>query len=132
MKKEEWKFLPVGTFIYNKASKDFGLVVRMNENPSKKTIQWSDCRLGEELTDESYCVTQFCEVIYQPNNNKNMKITNLIKKIIDKDVRTLISADFISRDLTLTDEGVNELLGILFLEKKEELVKIAQEKIENK
>lgn len=62
-------------------------------------------------------------------NNNTMKITNLVKKILDKDTRTLVSAGFINGDLALTDEGVSELLGILFLEKKDELVKIAEEKI---
>ena len=60
--------------------------------------------------------------------NKNMKITNLIKKILDKDTRTLIEAGFINGDLALTDEGVSELLGLLFLEKKNELLEVAEEK----
>ena len=62
-------------------------------------------------------------------NNKIMKITNLVKKILDGDTRKLVKAEFINGDLALTDEGVAELLGILFLEKKEELVKIAEEKL---
>ena len=58
-----------------------------------------------------------------------MKITNLIKKILDNDTRKLVAAGFINGDLALTDEGVSELLGMLFLEKKKELVKIAEEKL---
>lgn len=61
--------------------------------------------------------------------NDTMKITNLVKKILDKDTRTLVSVGFINGDLAITDEGVSELLGIIFLEKKEELVKIAKEKL---
>ncbi len=64
--------------------------------------------------------------------NKPMKITNLVKKILDKDTRTLVEANFINGDLMLTDEGVSELLGILFLANKEELVKIANEKLTEK
>ena len=59
-----------------------------------------------------------------------MKITNIVKKILDVDTRTLVKAGFINGDLALTDEGVSELLGLLFLEKKAELVKIAQEKLD--
>ena len=62
------------------------------------------------------------------NNAINMKITNLVKKILDNDTRKLVEAGFINGDLALTDEGVNELLAILFLEKKNELVKVAEEK----
>ena len=61
-------------------------------------------------------------------NNKTMKITNLVKKLLDEDTRTLVEAGFINGDLALTDEGTSELIGLLFLEKKAELVKIAQEK----
>ena len=59
-----------------------------------------------------------------------MKITNLVKKILDKDTRTLVKAGFINGELALTDEGVSELLGLLFLEKKAELLKVAEEKID--
>ena len=58
-----------------------------------------------------------------------MKITNLVKKILDEDTRKLVKANFINGDLALTDEGVQELLGLLFLTNKDELVKIADEKI---
>lgn len=64
------------------------------------------------------------------SNYKTMKITNLVKKILDNDTRTLVKAGFINGDLALTDEGVGELLGILFLEKKAELLKVAQEKLD--
>ncbi len=53
----------------------------------------------------------------------------MVKKILDADTRTLVKAGFINGDLALTDDGVSELMGILFLEKKDELVKIANDKI---
>jgi hypothetical protein len=62
-------------------------------------------------------------------NQTTMKITNLVKKILDEDTRKLVKANFINGDLALTDEGVQELLGLLFLANKDELVKIADEKI---
>ena len=68
------------------------------------------------------------KIITQTNNT--MKITNLVKKLLDNDTRTLVKAGFINGDLALTDEGTSELLGALFLEKKDELVKIAQAKLD--
>lgn len=69
-------------------------------------------------------------------NNKiggMMEITNLMRKILDKDIRTVMKAGYIDEDLTLTQKGENELMGILFLEKKAELVKMAEEELkENK
>lgn len=61
------------------------------------------------------------------NQGVFMKITNLMRKILDKDVRTVIKAGLINSDLVLTGRGEEELMGILFLEKKAELVKIAEE-----
>ncbi len=81
----------------------------------------------------SHKVNDLNDVIKLEDNKTNkMKITNLVKKILDKDTRTLVSAGFINGDLALTDEGVSELLGILFLQNKDELVKIAQETLEDK
>ena len=73
---------------------------------------------------------------YFKKNNKtnikttNMKIKNLVKSILYNKTRTLLKADFISKELTLTDEGISELLNLLFLENKEKLVKIAKEKLD--
>jgi hypothetical protein len=61
--------------------------------------------------------------------NNTMKITNLVKKLLDNDTRTLVRAGFVNGDLALTEEGTAELLSILFLEKKDELVKVANEKL---
>lgn len=63
------------------------------------------------------------------NTKKTMKITNLIEKILDKNTRTLIKAGFLSEDLQLTDLGASTILGLIFLERKEDLAKLAQEKI---
>ena len=135
MKRDDYKDLEVGMVVLNTASGSHGMVVSMAENPTKKTIKWANGgSIGEELTRDSFCVLQFCEIVYKPLNkiNNTMKITNLVKKILDKDTRTLVSAGFINGDLALTDDGVSELLGILFLQNKDELVKIATEKIEEK
>lgn len=64
-------------------------------------------------------------------SHKPMKITNIVKKLIDKDTRTLIEAGFIDDGLSLTDSGASELMGILFLENKAELVKVARENLDD-
>jgi len=58
-----------------------------------------------------------------------MKITNFVRQVLDKDIRTVMKAGFISSDLTLTERGEDELMSLLFLEKKAELVKIAEEQL---
>ena len=63
-------------------------------------------------------------------SNKTMKtVKNLFKKLVDKDTQTLYKANFLNGDLELTEEGKTALLEVLFLEKKADLVKIAEEKI---
>jgi len=64
-------------------------------------------------------------------NNKKifMKITNLVKQILDQDTRKLVKAGYIDGELSLTEDGVSELIGMIFAEKKPELVKLAEEKI---
>ncbi len=105
------------------------MIVESNGNHSHWSIEgeWKYECGGAECIPESRKHFENYKLITKQNNT--MKITNLVKKILDKDTRTLVSAGFINGDLALTDEGVSELAGILFLEKKDELVKIAEEKI---
>ena len=91
------------------------------------------------IRDHNFYATEYsakvacAEKVYKLNNYTNkMKITNIVKKILDVDTRTLVKAGFINGDLALTDEGVSELVGLIFLEKKNELVKVAQEKLYEK
>ena len=60
-------------------------------------------------------------------SNKFMKLNTMMKKLLDKDVRTLIKADYINGDLEFTDKGKEALFSILFTENKKELVILAQE-----
>ena len=64
------------------------------------------------------------------NKSRFMRITNLAKKLLDADTRTLIKTGYLNRDLEITEDGQDALLSILFTEKKAELVKMAQEEIE--
>lgn len=64
-------------------------------------------------------------------NNKNMKLTSLFKKLVDKDTRIMVEAGFLSEDFQLTEIGANTILGLIFLERKEDIAKLAQEKLDD-
>lgn len=81
---------------------------------------------NDNIVVEGISGSQFIKV------NKSMKLTNLAKKLLDKDTRDLIKAGYIDGDLGLTDEGREALFTILFTEKKVELVKMAQDEIKEK
>ena len=51
----------------------------------------------------------------------------MMKKLLDKDTQTLVKAGFINGDLDLTGAGQHALNTVLFIEKKAELVKLAEE-----
>lgn len=61
---------------------------------------------------------------------KIMKLSSMMKRLLDKDVQTLIKAGFLDSNLGLTLEGQQALFAMLFVANKAELVKVAQEKID--
>ena len=63
--------------------------------------------------------------IVQTKDNK-MKITNIVKQLLDKDTQTLVKAGFINGDLELTETGKNVLWGIIFAANKTAFVAEAQ------
>lgn len=58
------------------------------------------------------------------------RVSIMMKKLLDGDTQTLVKAGFINGDLELTDEGSKALLAVVFTNLKAELVKIAQEQID--
>lgn len=54
-------------------------------------------------------------------------VTHAAKELLDKDTLALMRAGFLERDLTLTGRGKDELIQMLWLEKKAELAKRATE-----
>ncbi len=62
--------------------------------------------------------------------SKMKKLGNMMKKLLDSDTQTLVKARFINGDLEITDTGTRALIEILFTDKKTELVKLAQEQID--
>ena len=104
-------------------------------NLSDKTLaaDWSSFKYENAITLEEFKkIKKGRYSIENKFTNKIiMKITNLVKKLLDKKTRDLIEAGYIDGDLELTEEGKEALLSILFIEKKEELVKMAQDEIKN-
>lgn len=56
-------------------------------------------------------------------------LNNFIKKILDKETQSLMKVEYLNGDLELTEKGKQQLMSILFLANKEELVELANEEI---
>ena len=67
--------------------------------------------------------------ISQPNKTMN-KLKPMTKRLLDKDTQTLCKAGYINGDLELTENGRNALDTIIFTANKAELVKMAQEELD--
>lgn len=63
---------------------------------------------------------------------KNMynRLTNIAKRLLNKEVKTLIEAGFMNQDLSMTEAGRQELTSILFEKYQKELVEAATAKLE--
>lgn len=61
--------------------------------------------------------------------SKIMKLNNYMKKVLSKELRTLIQAGFVNGDLELTTEGKDAIWAELLDEKKTVMVKLAEEKL---
>jgi len=58
------------------------------------------------------------------------KLTPMLRRALSKELQTLYKADYIDGDLELTKEGRNAMWAILLETNKEEVVKLAQEKLD--
>lgn len=61
--------------------------------------------------------------------NPKTEMNPLIKKVLDKDIRTLIKAGYLDCNLNLTVEGKQEVWALLYDKFKKELVEAASEKL---
>ena len=75
------------------------------------------CLIGWELVEE-----------LQTNKKTTIMKTlkGLMSRLLDKETQTLYKADFINGDLELTEKGKKQLMELLFLANKVELVKQAE------
>lgn len=67
------------------------------------------------------------ELIKQLTNNK---MNNFFKKLTDKKIQALVKAGYLNSDLKITVKGNGALIELLFLANYDELVKLANEEIE--
>jgi hypothetical protein len=58
------------------------------------------------------------------------KVSSMMKRMLDADAQTLYKAGYINGDLELTDKGRTALNTIIFVANKSELVKMAQEELD--
>lgn len=65
----------------------------------------------------------------KPKKTIMKKLNTLVKKLLDSKTQTLLKAGLINGDLERTSTGTDALLDILFLEKIDALVTVAEERI---
>ncbi|HCR35823.1 TPA: hypothetical protein DIU22_02155 [Candidatus Woesebacteria bacterium] len=92
---------------------------------------WGRCvKAGSEYAIGAESSSQQLDNYKIISNSKHTimnKLSILMKKLLDKDTQILVKAGFINGDLDLTTEGQDALDAVLFIEKKSELVKLAEE-----
>lgn len=68
---------------------------------------------------------------YELENKKTImqKVSLMMKKLLSKDIQTLVKAGYINGDLDLTERGKDVLLAQLFESNRAELVKSAEEEL---
>jgi hypothetical protein len=98
-----------------------------------KDIRGHDCSGNcPDLFGQRFCENHL-ELVDENSNkqqeNKMSKLNNMMKRLLDEPTKKLIKAGYINGDLLLTNEGEEALKAIVFEEKKEALVKMAEEKI---
>lgn len=80
---------------------------------------------------EAFTIVKIIKGSIKSKRETNMKpLTNMMKKLLDADTQTLVKAGYVNGDLLLTNEGTLALESILFTQNKAELVKLAQEVID--
>lgn len=87
---------------------------------------------GDHYYDD-YILIDSAEIKNKDNkvNKKTImkSLTPMLKTMLDKKGRTLYKAGFLNGELELTEEGKNALNTIVFEANKDELVKLAEEKL---
>lgn len=80
------------------------------------------------------CVQKSIELlninITNPTTTLMGKLSAVAKRIFDKDTKTLIKAEYLNSDLSLTSKGMENIHALLLQAHKKELVELAEEDIE--
>lgn len=83
-------------------------------------VKWDAGETTEPYEDQIQLLTTSKKTIMKT-------IKNIAKKLLDADTKKLLQAELINGDLERTEEGTDALLDILFLEKKADMVAVADE-----
>ena len=85
------------------------------------------------LTTQEY-LNKFKQSSDEPNKQRTikMRVSIMMKKLLDKDARTLIKAGYIDGDLELTEKGREANDALDFERNKVELVRLANEDLEDR
>lgn len=66
----------------------------------------------------------------KPTEKSMYNLTNIAKRLLNKDIKTLVKAGFMNSDLSMTEAGRQELTSILFEKYQKELVEAATTRLE--
>lgn len=126
------KFMaPFGSDYYQQACKKYPLYTTgpgiVGWTTDGKTTTTTSSNLGgvsfsKIIIDEGCCL--------KDDNKKDMNLSTLMKRVLDKDTKTLIKAGFLTKELVLTHSGKEALESLLVEQNKEALVKLAETAIE--
>lgn len=94
--------------------------VDASSKANKYKVCYDDGQGSFWVSDENVSLLNNAKTIMQ-------KVTSMFKVLVDKDTQILKKAGFINGDLELTSEGQSALNAVLFNANKAELVKLAQE-----
>lgn len=115
-----------GDILKHKKDKSLWYVTRIDEHYHihgeciKTGLSYQLGAIGQTSQIENYIINSTTTTIMN-------KLSIMMKKLLDKDTQILVKAGFIDGDLDLTEEGILALNSILFIEKKTEFVKMAEE-----
>lgn len=85
---------------------------------------------GEFIREYNYAHPDDMRLIKDNKINNMTKLNNMMKRLLDADTKKLIQAGLINGDLLLTEEGKQAIFAIILEANKKELVKLAEEIIE--
>lgn len=78
---------------------------------------------------QRYVVADWVYQEPKPKKTIMKTVSTMMKKLLDADTQKLVKAGYLNGDLDVTEQGRKELINILLLANKSELVSLAEEKI---
>ena len=109
-----------GEFVYRQTPDGKGV----DSNPNSSCFCEDLNNLYEWITEEEPSLTYNAPNIIT-------KLMSFAKRLLSKDLNTLVEVGYLDSSLNLTIEGRAELEALLFEEKKVELVKLAEEELKS-